>query len=128
MLHEKEITYSQLAKKLELSEITIVRILNGKTALDIESLELILKLLGTDFFQFVQELSIATEVHLVQLTEAQEKILAKNEKLLALFYLLLRGHSLNQICHSYDFSENEAFRLALKLEEARFSRFIRTTE
>ncbi|MFM8342711.1 MAG: hypothetical protein ACKN9F_10910, partial [Methylomonas sp.] len=56
------------------SEITIVRILNGKTALGIERLELILKLLGTDFFQFVQELSIATEVHLEQLTEAQEKI------------------------------------------------------
>ncbi len=118
LLSESGITYAELARKLKVSEISVKRMLNGKTALDIERMEKILKILGVDFLHFAQQLTLDSEMNLKQLSVAQEMLLAKNEKLLAFFYLLLRGYSFAQICQRYEFSEREAFALALKLEKA----------
>lgn len=119
LLSESNLTYSKLGKLLKLSEPTVKRILNGKTTLGIERLEEILKILGVDFLQFAQLIAMDTDAELKQLTLSQERILSNNEKLLAFFYLLLRGYSIKQISQRYHFSEKEAFTMALSLEKAK---------
>lgn len=117
LLSENQITYSQLAKQMRISEVSIKRMLNGKTSLDVDRMEVILKIIGIDFLNFAEQLTLESELNLKQLSENQEKSLAKNEKLLAFFYLVLRGHSFEQIAKRYSFSEKEVLTYALKLEK-----------
>ena len=117
LLLQQQVTYSQLAIKLKVSEITVKRMLNGNTSLDIKRLEKIFKVLGVDFLDVAQLLTIETEKVAKQLTENQEMQLSQNNKLLAFFYLLMKGYSFQQICSKYDFSEKEAFSFANSLEK-----------
>jgi len=117
LLLQRQITYSQLAKNLKVSEISVKRMLNGNTSMSIDRLEKIFKLLGIDFLDLAQLLTTETDKLTNQLTERQEMQLAQNGKLLAFLYLLMKGYNFKQICQRYDYTENEALLFANKLEK-----------
>jgi len=114
-LKAKEITYSDLARKMGLSEATIKRLFS-KESFSLQRLEEVCKILDLDFHDLAMMMRRDSHSQSNVLTIEQEKVLAENSKLLTFFYFLINGWSLDQIIAEYDISVKEATGFLAKLD------------
>ena len=115
LLKERNMTYRQIAQRLGLSEACIKRLFaTGNFTL--ERLDQICSLIDLEITDLVMEAD--AEIHRIsELTEAQEKELASNPKLLLVAFLVINGCSFNDISRQYRLSETELIRYFLALDK-----------
>jgi DNA-binding Xre family transcriptional regulator len=116
-LRSRGITYAQLAQELRLSEASVKRLFSRGT-FTLERLEEICGVLGMDFYDLARMARNETDLP-SQLTVAQEDALARDPRLLTVFFLLRNGWELGQICQDYVIAEGEGLRLMAQLDRLR---------
>ena len=104
-LRASNITYAQIAQALGLSESSIKRLFS-EGDMSLSRFDAICGLLGMDISQLAQK---ATEQrrHVLQLTEAQEKTLVGEDKLLLMATHLLYGWNFEQVLAAYEIDRFE---------------------
>lgn len=119
MFHEKGLTYREVAEKLNVSEATIKRYLNGRR-LTIQVMENLCSVLGlslTEFYEIAaQRISTKAEV----LTEYQERELAKNPEYGLILVLLAQGWTPEEIMQEMSFDAPRMFLDMMALEKLGF--------
>jgi len=114
-LKAKGMTYHQLATLMGLSE-TSIKCLFSQQNLSLKRLEEICKILDLELYDLAlmarQQSRNAANV----LSMDQEKALADDPKLMALFYFLINGWSVAHIVAEYDIAEEESTRLLVRLD------------
>jgi len=113
-LRRQRITYREVARDLKLSEASVKRLFAGR-AFTLDRLEQICELLGMSFNELTQ-LVEKNLTRTVQLTEAQERELVSDIKLLLMAYLVVNHFAFAQIIETYDISETEGIRLLARLD------------
>lgn len=117
-LRARGLTYRHLARLIGLSEASIKRIFAAET-FSLVRLEQICDAIGLSIAEVVRMAGQRTEHEGQQLTLAQEQVLASDSRLLAVFYLLLNGHTTQSIAAELDLQERELRRLLVKLDAER---------
>lgn len=108
------ITYADLAKSLDLSEVTIKRLFSRGT-FSLQRLLQVCSHLDMDLFELTR-LARLGSARVRQLSLEQEHALARDEPLMLLFHLLLAGWPLPDIRHGYEFESARLNLLLLQLE------------
>lgn len=116
LLKSSEITYEDLAKKLKLSPDTIKRLLNGRIPITLERISDICEILEIDMYELARVSKYGAKSKASFLTLEQEKVLASNDELFAVFYLVVMGMSFDEISKKYKFTKEQIVKIALKLE------------
>jgi transcriptional regulator with XRE-family HTH domain len=104
-LKAKGMTYSELAPKLGLTEVSIKRLLTVKTPMTLDRADEICSILGTNLLDLLKSSRREEPALGAQLTEAQEQVLAGSFDTFILFYSLVKGLLLAEFKSSYKFSE-----------------------
>jgi len=113
-LKSRGMSYAQLALELGLSEASVKRLFSERS-FTLKRLEQICKVLQVDFYELARMSRTEAET-ISELSLEQETALAKNPKLLTVYFLLLNDWSLVDICQHYVISEAEGIRLLVKLD------------
>jgi len=114
-LRAQGLSYSDLAKRLGLSEPTVKRDLSrGKFTL--ARLDLICEALGVDIVDLLQPPGNAP---LTELSEAQEQALVANPKLLVVTYLVVNDWKMSEIVNTFQLDHGELAVLLAKLDRLR---------
>ena len=113
-LKQRNLTYADLAKKIDLSEASVKRLLS-QNALTLKRLEQICQALDLDFYTLAR-MARGTSEQLAELSLAQEKALALDIKLLTLFHLLLHDWGFEDICATFEIAPPEGVKLLTKLD------------
>ena len=114
-LRAQGLSYSDLAKRLGLSEPTVKRDLSrGKFTL--ARLDLICEALGVDIVDLLQPPGNAP---LTELSEAQEQALVANPKLLVVTYLVVNDWKMSEIVNAFRLDHSELAVLLSKLDRLR---------
>ena len=114
-LRAQGLSYSDLAKRLGLSEPTVKRDLSrGKFTL--ARLDLICEALGVDIVDLLQPPGNAP---LTELSEAQEQALVANPKLLVVTYLVVNDWKMSEIVNTFQLDHSELANLLSKLDRLR---------
>lgn len=116
-LKSRGLTYRDIAKKVGLSEASIKRIFAEET-FTLQRLEKICEAVGITVAELVKSAS-ANEPRSQYLSIEQEQLLASDPKLLACFYLVLNGHSSDEIISRMDLNERGLRSLYVKLDAVR---------
>ncbi len=113
-LKRRGITYSDVAEELSLSESSVKRLF-ASGGFNLERLQRVCDFAELDIAELVQ---IAEERrrNVERLSEAQERALVANTKLLLVAFLLLNDWSFDQIVSEYEISQTEGIRLLAKLD------------
>jgi len=115
LLKERNMTYRQIAQRLDLSEACIKRLF-ATGHFTLERLEQICSLIDLEITDLVMRAD--ADVHRIsELTEAQEKELVSDPKLLLVAFLVINGWSFNAISRQYRLSEAELVRYFLTLDK-----------
>jgi DNA-binding Xre family transcriptional regulator len=114
-LKGRDITYSELAKRIKMSEANVKRMFSRHT-MTLQRLEDICKAIELDFFELAKLARQKSEL-ITELSVQQEKQLSDDARLLGTWYLLANGWSLAQIIDAYEVTEPEAIGLAVKLDK-----------
>lgn len=117
-LKTRGLTYKDLAQRLGLSESSVKRVFAAET-FTLERLENICAAIGMTVTELVQMSAKSNEARGTLLTVEQEELLASHPRLLASFYLLLNGHSSEEIGERLEVNERELRALYVKLDAAR---------
>lgn len=115
LLKARGATYRDLAKALGLSEPSVKRLFSERT-FTLQRLEQVCAFLEVDFFE-VAKLSRGATAAVDQMSPAQEEALARDPKLLGLFYLAYNDWQLPDILEGYHLTRPEALKLLLKLDK-----------
>jgi len=115
------ITYQTLARRLKVSEPTVKRDL-ARGDFSLSRLEEICNVLGVTIADLATE-EPARKLRITQFTDAQERTLAANARLLLLTYLLVNRWTLDDIIEAIELSENDVVCLLLALDELGIIRF-----
>lgn len=115
VLKAKKITYATLAKKLEVSEITVKRLFSSQTC-TLQTLFKICDLIEVSFFDLASLAKQEREVECV-LTLEQEKFFAANPAIFGIFRMLHRGIEPNVLGTQWKMTPQKLFRVLRKLEE-----------
>lgn len=110
-------TYADLASGLSLSEASIKRLFSEKT-FTVQRLDEICRLLEIDLYELARIARGESESAL-EMTVAQEEVLAADRRLLGVFWLLLNNWQLPELLARYELTEPEAIRLLVKLDRAK---------
>ncbi len=115
VLKSKKLTYAELAKKLNLSEVTIKRLFSTQNC----SLQMIFKicdLIGVSFFDLA---ALANEDQAVEyfLTDEQEKFFAVNPAYFGILRSLHRGVAPATVSEQWKIKPDRFFRVLRKLEK-----------
>ncbi len=114
-LKAKGMTYRQLAAEMGLSETSVKRIFSQQTV-SLNRLEEVCKILDLELYDLAlmarQQSRNAANV----LTLDQEKALADDPKLMAVFYFLINGWSVGHIVAEYTITEDESTRMLVRLD------------
>ncbi|MCC6473356.1 MAG: helix-turn-helix transcriptional regulator [Burkholderiales bacterium] len=113
-LRRNGLTYADVAETLGLSESTVKRMFS-RESLSLARMEQICGLLRLDFVDLV-ELTRAAEERISELSEAQEKELVSNERLMLVGLLAINHWSAADMLESYMLSEAELTRLLARLD------------
>lgn len=114
-LRAQGLSYSDLAKRLGLSEPTVKRDLSrGKFTL--ARLDLICEALGVDIVDLLQPPGNAP---LTELSEAQEQALVASPKLLVVTYLVVNDWKMSEIVNAFRLDHSELAVLLTKLDRLR---------
>jgi DNA-binding Xre family transcriptional regulator len=113
-VRERGLTYADLARGLGVSESSVKRIFS-KRRLTLERLEHICILIELEIADLL-ELAHASEGRFSELTEAQERSLVANERLLLVGLLALSDWTAEQIVATYRLTQAEVVKLLVKLD------------
>lgn len=122
LLKEQGLTYKTLSERLGLSEASIKRCFSQQS-FTLERLEEVCEVLGLTlsdvFIQVVQ-----SQPKVSQLSEAQERELLENPRLLLAAVCVRDGWQFSEIINHYAISEPEAVRLMVKLDRLKLIEFL----
>ena len=122
LLKEQGMTYKSLAEQLQLSEASVKRCFSQQS-FTLERMEQVCEALGLTlsdvFIQMAQ-----SQPRVSQLSEAQERELLENPRLLLAAVCVRDGWQFNEIIDYYDISEPEAVRLMVKLDRLKLIEFL----
>ncbi|MDG6098054.1 helix-turn-helix transcriptional regulator [Alteromonas sp. ZYF713] len=122
LLKEQGMTYKSLSEQLQLSEASIKRCFSQQS-FTLERLEQVCEALGLTLSDvFIQVAQAQPRVS--QLSEAQERELLENPRLLLAAVCVRDGWQFSEIIDYYDISETEAVRLMVKLDRLKLIEFL----
>jgi len=98
-LRARGMTYAALARELRISEASVKRMFS-RSSFTLSRIEEILAALDLDLHE-VARMSLASAAGPAQLTLDQETALAKDERLISVFWLVLNGWRYEQIAESF---------------------------
>jgi DNA-binding Xre family transcriptional regulator len=116
-LRDRKMTYARLAKGLGVSESSVKRMFS-KRRLSLERLEAICNQVGIEISDLL-ELARSSEGRVTELSEAQERALAADERLLLVGLLTLGNWSAEEMREIYKLSEAEVVKLLTQLDRLR---------
>jgi len=116
-LHQRALTYADVAATLGLSESSVKRLFAQKN-LSVERIERICTLMKLDITDLL-ELMQAAEPRIAELTEEQERDLVNQPKLLLVGILAISFWSAVDIVETFRFSKAEVIRLLVRLDRMR---------
>ena len=122
LLKEQGMTYKSLSEQLQLSEASIKRCFSQQS-FTLERLEQVCEALGLTLSDVFIQLA-QTQPRVSQLSEAQERELLENPRLLLAAVCVRDGWQFNEIIDYYDISEPEAVRLMVKLDRLKLIEFL----
>ena len=117
-LKAKGYTYRQVAEALVLSEASVKRLLTGGD-LSVARLERICQMMAMDVIDLVK-MAESESRKLTELSEAQEKELVADERLLLVAYWAVHGWRLADMLAYFQITEPEAIHCLLRLEKLNF--------
>jgi transcriptional regulator with XRE-family HTH domain len=112
-LREKNLTYADVAKKLNLSVPSIKRLFSGGD-LSLSRIDQICELLQSDLTEILQRARERPATK--QLTLAQEQEIVADPALLLMAWLVINRATLAEIAQTYRFSERQVLRYFIKLD------------
>ena len=118
-LRAQNMPYKELALQIGVSEPTIKRDLS-KGKFSLERLDKICAALGVDVADLLQP---AEQAALTELSEAQERALVENTRLLLVTYLVVNDWKFTEIVATFKLDENELVNLLLKMDRLRIVDF-----
>lgn len=113
-LKSAQMTYADLARALGMAESSVKRML-AKGDLSLSRIDAICRALRLDFADLARRVADAQPL-LAQLTEAQERAVVADKKLLLCTICVLSQWTLEQITQTYRLSEAEAVKALLQLD------------
>lgn len=113
-LKARGVTYADVARRLQLSESSIKRLLSGDT-LSITRLETLCEIAGMDFSDLVRKTREARR-GITTLTEEQEREVAGDPRLLLVTVCVINQWTVEQILQTYALSEPECIQLLARLD------------
>jgi DNA-binding Xre family transcriptional regulator len=116
-LKSRNITYADVAARIELSESSVKRLF-ARCAFSLRRLEQVCNAVDIEISDLFQMLESRRE-YLTELSMEQEQALVAEPKLLLLTYLLINGWSLPDITASFQINETEIQSLLIRLHRAR---------
>lgn len=116
-LRARGMTYGALARELRLSEASVKRLFSRGT-FTLARIEDILRVLELDLVE-VARMARGPQSQAAELSLEQEALLASDERLLALFWLVLNGWSFADIVEEFTVSRTELTLALAKFERAR---------
>lgn len=114
LLKSQGLTYAEAAARLSISEASVKRLFSART-FTLKRLEEFCRLLDIDFFELAK-LARGRQAEVREMTDAQERALAQDAKLLGAFYLLISDWSAAEILARYELSRTELTRLLVRLD------------
>lgn len=114
LLKARGATYRDLAKALHLSEPSIKRLFSERT-LTLTRIEEICAFLEVDFFDLAK-LARGVAAAVNEMSVEQEKALARDPRLLGVFYLVFNEWKIEEIVSHYVLTRAEAVKLLLQLD------------
>jgi transcriptional regulator with XRE-family HTH domain len=114
VLKSRRVTYSELARRIGLSEASVKRLFSQQT-FTLARLQEVLKALDMDFFELAKLARGAGDAP-QEMTEEQEQALASEPNLMGVFYLLFNDWQPAQILARYELTEAELTRWLAKLD------------
>ena len=120
-LRAQGITYRQMAKRLKVSEPTVKRDLT-RGDFSLKRLDEICDFLGTTVADLANE-EPAREQRITQFTDAQERALVADPRLVLLTYLLVNRWTLDEIIRVVELGENDLVKALLVLDEIGIVKF-----
>ena len=116
-LRARGMTYASLARELKLSEASVKRQFSRRT-FTLARIEDILRVLELDLGELAR-MTRATQAADTELTLEQEALLASDERLLSVFWLLLNGWRFADIVEAFVITRTELTLALAKFERAR---------
>ena len=113
-LKAAQLTYADLARKLGLAESSVKRML-AKGDMPLSRIDAICRALKLDFAELARRVADAQPL-LAELTQAQEKAVVADKKLLLVAICVLSQWTLEQMVASYRLSEAEAIKYLAQLD------------
>ena len=120
-LRAQRITYRALARRLKVSEPTVKRDL-ARGDFSLRRLDAICSILGVTIVELANDEPVR-QLRITQFSNAQERALADDPKLVLLAYLLVNRWTLDDITEAIELSENDLVRLLLALDGLGIVRF-----
>ena len=108
------VTYAELARRLRLSEASVKRMFS-RGSFTLARIEEVLAAVELDLYEVARMTRSASRS--IQLTDEQETGLAKDERLLAVFWLLVNGWSFEQILERFAITRAELTVAFARLEK-----------
>ncbi|WP_160152544.1 helix-turn-helix transcriptional regulator [Microbulbifer sp. ALW1] len=113
-LKARGVTYTEIARQLDLSESSIKRMFTGST-LSVARLESLCHIAGLDFSELVRKAAEARR-GIATLSEEQEREIAVDPRLLLMAVCVLNHWTIEQILETYELSEAESVQLLARLD------------
>jgi len=113
-LRARGITYAEVARRLQMSESSIKRLLGGES-LSLARLETLCEIAGMDFSDLVRKTAEARS-GITMLTQEQEREVAGDPRLLLVTVCVLNHWTVEQILQTYELSEPECIQLLARLD------------
>jgi transcriptional regulator with XRE-family HTH domain len=110
-------TYAALARELRISEASVKRMFS-RGSFTLSRIEEILAALDLDLHE-VARMSLASGAGPAELTLDQETALAKDERLISVFWLVLNGWRYEQIAEAFSISRSELTLAFARLDRLR---------
>jgi len=114
LLKAQGLTYAAVATRLGLSHASVKRLFSAET-FTLARLEQVCRLLEVDFFDLAR-LARGRGESMREMTERQEAALARDARLLGVFYLLLSDWTADEIVAGYQIGRPELTRLLVQLD------------
>ncbi|MBL8524386.1 MAG: helix-turn-helix transcriptional regulator [Betaproteobacteria bacterium] len=116
-LKSRNFTYRELARRLQLSEASVKRLFAEET-FTLKRVEEICNVLEIDFFELAR-MARGTSADTDEMTIKQEEALAKDPRLLGMFYLVFNDWTVDAILDTYQINRADCTKLLLQLDKLR---------
>jgi len=114
-LKEHGVTYADLTTPLELSEASIKRLF-AEESFSLKRLDKVCEFIGMDMSELFAKLEQNMD-YLIQLTEAQEKVLVSDERHILVMHLIFSDWTFPDILRVFTLSEPDLIRSLVKLDK-----------